>query len=134
MSELFPRTGSTLTRRRNRLPAYLLLAAAIGGLNGCASMAKPVAGDAAAGAPVVTPPSTAESQVLGMLGAVSAGEAVVLMDGVRATPEPVYAAASGRDCRWVTLHYPAQPDSRRLACAAGPVWQWVATVSADLSR
>jgi hypothetical protein len=124
-----------MTPIRNRVPAYLLLSTVLVGLSGCASIAELVSSDPQSnGAPVVTAPTSPEEDALGRLGGLPAGENTTLMDGARVTAEPIYAAASGRRCRWVTLTYPGGKPDRRLACAVGGGWQWATTVTVDLSR
>lgn len=118
----------------------LLVATSLaGGLTGCASIRDLSA--AADGSPraitaatPAAPPATAEQQLLFELGRAGPGESISLMGGTSAVADSVYPAASGRQCRWVTLRYPGGDAGRRLACVSDGNWQWSAAVLADHHR
>ena len=114
----------------SRLGRRFLLAATLAGttllMNGCMLSFAQRADEAAAGAQAaaIAQPQQPADVVLAGLSALPTGEVVRLADGDTAVAADHYFAASGRECRFVTIMSGSGQGLRRLACLVGNAWAW----------
>lgn len=111
---------------------YPLICLVLGGITGCASLPDAQQTGAAADTAPEPVPSTPEGQLLNALAGAAAGVEILLPEGVRATADQSYAAASGRTCRQTRLSYHDGRVVQRLACEIDGRWQWVPAVTLTL--
>ena len=97
-------------------------------------MATKPAGESAEVVSLSEVPASPEQQLLRSMGSAPAGEPILLEQGVRASLQPGYAAASGRTCRRAELQYADGRSDSRLACATPNGWIWVPDVLPRAAR
>lgn len=112
-------------KHMGRLALFATVAVAAGGCANAGDLWRRVSGGGTAPAPSAAPTDSVLAFVAnagpGMRATVPTAEGMREVRVVRA-----YFAASGRECREVTLALPGGPEQTRLACATGNGWDWSA--------